>query len=562
MSRLPKISANGRGRRIAAIAAFACAQAGAAGVAAFATRDVFAALRAEAPTDAGQPIAVIALSGLAIAGLRIAERRVAERVGQDYAAALREKLFVHISRMPARAVAGRRAGGLTLRFVGDLSAVRGWVSLGLGRLISSSIALPGAAIVLLGLNPQLGAAAIAPIVLGIGAMAVVGWRLAPVHRRLRARRARLAADMSERTPHAPELRLMGRIDIERENLHRRTKKLIDAAMQRATGAGTLEAIPDAAAGIAAAALFATAFRTGAAPADVAGAMAALSVVVHPMRRLAGVWDRHRAWTAARKKCEQLLTEPRLKRARQSASQDKAPCDRTPARVVFEEVAGGALHGLTADVAPGARIALVGPNGAGKSTLLALAAGLEQPRSGKALIDNRPPTAMTAAERRRAVAFAGARSPLLAGSLRRALTMGCAARPTDAEILSVAERFGLASAVERLGGLNGHIAEGGRNLSSGETRRMRLTRAALAKPRLLLLDEPDDALDPAGADLVATLLDMTDATALIATHNPRVARAADEIWLIEKGALVETGAANERLDADGRIAAFFRLRPAA
>lgn len=214
MTRMPPIAADGRVRQIAIVAALAFCQAIAAGVAAFSTRDVFAALRADDATAAYAPIALIALSGLAIAALRIGERIIGERVGQNYAAALRERLFMHLSRMPARAVSGRRSGGLALRFVGDLAAVRGWVSLGLARLISASIVLPSAGVVLFMLNPDLAAAAVAPIVIGLIIMCVIGWRLAPAHHRLRSRRARLAADMSERIPHAPELRLLGRVSIE------------------------------------------------------------------------------------------------------------------------------------------------------------------------------------------------------------------------------------------------------------------------------------------------------------------------------------------------------------
>ena len=559
MSRMPRIAGEGRGRRIALVAGLAFAQAVAAGVAAFSTRDVFAALRNPEGASALEPILLIALSGFAIAGLRIAERVIAERVGQDYAAALREKLFTHLSRMSAREVAGRRAGGLALRFVGDLSAVRGWVSLGAARLISASIVLPGAGVVLFMLDPMLGLAAVGPIILGLIAMSVVGWRIAPAHRRLRARRARLAADMSERIPHAPELRLLGRIALEKDNLQRRTAKLIDAALDRARGAGTLQAIPDAASGLAAAALFLTAVKTGAAPAQVAGAMAALGLLLHPMRSLAGVWDKHRAWAAAREKCEALLNAPRLEKPDAAT---KTSLREGPAPVRFRKVDAGSLRNLNAAARAGARIAILGPNGAGKSTLLTLAAGLEQPARGKVTVAERHPGSFTAAERREAIAYVGARSPIFAGSLRRALTMGVASRPDDGEIARVAADFGLAAVIERLGGLDGKIAEGGRNLSSGEARRVMLARAALSSSRLLLLDEPDDALDADGPALVRRLLGMTNATALIITHNLALAKAMDEVWFVDGGRVVETGAPEKLLAGDTAASAFFSVRSVA
>lgn len=562
MSRMPPIAADGRRRRIVMVAALAFGQAIAAGVAAFSTRDVFVALRADDPAAAYGPIALIALSGLAIAGLRIAERMIGERVGQDYAAALRERLFTHLSRMPARAVSGKRAGGLALRFVGDLAAVRGWVSLGLARLISASIVLPGAGAVLFMLNPDLAVAAVAPIILGLIVMSVIGWRLAPAHKRLRSRRARLAADMSERIPHAPELRLLGRVQIEKENLARRTAKLIDAALDRAKGAGTLRAVPDAASGLAAAALFIAAFRSGAAPAEVAGAMAALGLVVQPMRSIAGVWDKHRAWVAARDKCRSLLAAPRLAKPKAAPAAKAAPLPEGPASLRFRKVAAGSLKNVTATVKPGASVAVLGPNGAGKSTLLNLAAGLEQPTSGKTTVAGRHPSGLSASERRALIAYCGARSPILAGSIRRALTMGTPQRFDDAVVMEYAAEFGLAGAVDRLGGLDGRLAEGARNLSSGETRRLMLTRAALSQPKLLLLDEPDDALDAEGPALVRKLLALTDATSLIVTHNAALARAMDEAWFVDEGTIIEAGAPEDLLNGNGPAAKFFAMRAAA
>jgi len=233
MSRLPRVAGEGRGRSIALVAVLALGQAAAAGMAAFATRDVFAAFRDDAVSLPVLALAMVAAAGLAIALFRVFERVVAERVGQNYTASLRLKLFAHLTEMSARDVADRRSGGLAMRFVGDLAAVRGWVSLGIARLISASIVLPAATAVLFLLDPRLGVAAAVPIAIGLAVMALAGPRLGPAHKRLRARRARLAADMSERIPHAPELRLLGRIRTEKAHLLRRTEKLIASALARA-----------------------------------------------------------------------------------------------------------------------------------------------------------------------------------------------------------------------------------------------------------------------------------------------------------------------------------------
>lgn len=557
-SGLPPLSAEGRLRGIAFVTLCAIGQALAAGVAAFATRNVFAALRDATAALPAAALAQIAAAGVAIGLLRVAERVAAERVGQRYAGALRLRLFSHLARMSGREVGQRRAGSLALRFVGDLTAVRNWISLGIARLISAGVVLPAATGVLFLLEPRLGVAACVPLVLGLAAMALAGPRLGPAHRRLRARRARLAADMLERVPHAPELRLLGRIEIEMAQIRRRTEALIASARVRARAGAALRALADAVAGIAAAALLLAAFVGQVPAAEAAGAMAALGLMIHPMRDLAGVWDRWRAWTVARDKCAAVLAAPTIERRPRAhpARADVPPCLR------FRGIGAGPLADRDIEAPPGQKIAIVGANGAGKSALLRLAAGLEQDERGKVSLDGVEPHDLDARERRRTIALMSPRSPILAGSLRRALTMGAARRPSDVDIVAQAQDFGLGELLLRLGGLDGMAAEGGRNLSAGEARRALLTRVALSRAKLLLLDEPDDALDAGGVQLVAGFLRDVDATVLVATHCLALARHMDQLWFVERGRIVEVGAPDALLRGGGPTARHFGLRSAA
>ena len=383
-SLMPALAGANRGRGIALVALCALGQALCAAIAAFATRDIFLALRESGDMPLIQ-LGAILLSGIGIALMRVGERIAAEKVGQSYAADLRKDLFNHLTRIPARIVRERRSGSLALRFVGDLTAVRGWVSLGVARLISAAIVLPCAGLVLFLLEPALALAAMMPIAVGLAAMSVIGVRLAPLYRRLRSRRGRLAADMSERIPVAAELRLLGRMDVENSNLEKRTAKLIDAAVKRALATASLQAIPDAASAAAGAALLYTALANGVSAPLVAGALAALGLMIQPMRSLAGVWDQHRAWIAAREKCERLLAIPR----RPEVDRTPLPQDKTATALVFDAVASGKLRGVNARLETGRRIAIIGDNGAGKSTLLNLAAGLDIPDAGTVRIGDCP-----------------------------------------------------------------------------------------------------------------------------------------------------------------------------
>ncbi len=97
------------------------------GLAAFSTREVFGALKEPAMQMPLKAISLIGLAGTLVAGFHIMESVIAERNGQDYATELRLILFQHLSHLPFRSLSEQRAGGLSLRFVGDLASIRSWV---------------------------------------------------------------------------------------------------------------------------------------------------------------------------------------------------------------------------------------------------------------------------------------------------------------------------------------------------------------------------------------------------------------------------------------------------
>ena len=543
MSRVPGLFAEGRGRRFALVAGLALGQAAAAALAAFATRDVFANWGgAELPEAA---IATLIVAAGLLATSRWAERVVAERLGQEFAVAVRRAVFIQVARMPAPDVARRRTGALALRFVGDLSALRTWVSRGAARLVSAGVALPATIAALAWLNPAAALGAAVPLLCGLAVMALIGARLSPLHRRLRRRRARLAADMSERLPMAPELRLMGRLPRELARLDRLATTLATAALARTRSTAALRVVPDLAGGGAGVAAMLACWQSGASSADLAGSLAALALMIAQLRDLAGVWDRRRAYCAAWVKLTALLNAPRMPRNGKSAR----PTPSRPA-LVFKRVNAAPLRGVSEALDAEAKVAVVGANGTGKSTLLMLAAGLMVPESGKVLVFGSPPSSFSTESRREAILYIGARPPVLTGSLRRAIALGLVERPDDRTLQSVVERVGLSETLARLGGLDGTVREAGRNLSAGEVARLSLARLALSSARLVLLDEPDAALDALGRATLLELIAERPGAVLIATHDATLAEALGRRWtLVPPNA---DGAA-PREDTDGVLA---------
>lgn len=533
---------------MALVALSGIAQAVAAGAAAMATRDVFAALYATTTLPL-IPIAVLLIAGLLIAVLRLIETVMAEWVGQHFAAEVRQVLFGHLMCLSPRDLARRRSGSLALRFVGDLAAIRNWVSLGIARLVSAAFVLPGAIFALWLLNPALAGASAGILLATLIVMSFAQRCLAPLQRRLRSARARIAVDMSERAPVAAELRLQGRGGLESDRLNRTSVRLRQAALKRSAAAACLKAVPDIGLAITGAVFMMLAFRLQLRGAEIAAGLAMLGILAIPMRHLAVIWDRHRAWQIARRKCVALLNLP-------AVVQPELPeVNDVFAGLRLDSVSHLYLRNLDCSVERGQKVAVLGPNGNGKSSLLTLVAGLEQPEQGFV-------TLAGASIAPRDVCYVGDRSPLLRGSLRRAFTMGLAQRPSRKQIEVVATSYGLGPLLERLDGLDGKIAEAGKNLSSGEVRRIHLVRATLSRAPVLLLDEPEEALDPAGRLLVQQLIEQTPATVLYVTHDVTLARMADQVWFLENGEVFVAGSPAEAFSRPGPIRDFVSPRKAA
>jgi lipoprotein-releasing system ATP-binding protein len=199
-----------------------------------------------------------------------------------------------------------------------------------------------------------------------------------------------------------------------------------------------------------------------------------------------------------------------------------------------------LRDLDLAVERGEMVAIMGASGVGKSTLLHLLGGLDRADAGTIHVADRDVTALSdrdlVAFRNRHVGFVFQFHHLLPEftavenaemPLRIARVPVSAARPKAHALLA---RVGLADRLDHRPGM----------LSGGEQQRVAVARALVAEPALLLADEPTGDLDESTADALHALLrDMHrefGLTAIIATHNPRLAEQCDRLLRLEAGRL--------------------------
>ncbi|MGW0366203.1 ABC transporter ATP-binding protein [Streptomyces sp. NPDC002990] len=182
------------------------------------------------------------------------------------------------------------------------------------------------------------------------------------------------------------------------------------------------------------------------------------------------------------------------------------------------------------------IALVGRSGAGKTTIVSLAEKFHEPDGGHVLFDGADVRGIDPRDLRARIALVEQHAPLLYGTLRDNLVY---AKPgaDEREIREVLRMVNLEELVERLAnGLETEVGDRGFNLSGGERQRVAIARALLARPDLILLDEPTSQLDPINErELTDVLRDISRERALlVVAHRMSTVRAADRIVVLDDG----------------------------
>ena len=110
-------------------------------------------------------------------------------------------------------------------------------------------------------------------------------------------------------------------------------------------------------------------------------------------------------------------------------------------------------------------------------------------------------------------------------------------------------------------MNGRVAEAGRNLSSGEIGQIHLTRAVLSSAPVVLLDEPEETLDPTGRQRVAKFIQETPATVLFVTQDMSLARQADDVWLVRDGEILTACLSSAAFSQPGPVRDFINPQTA-
>ncbi len=537
--KMPTIASRARRRLMLLLIANTIAQAALLFASALIIRYAFDQLM----NDFTTPPQHLLLIGLGMAALAVvngwlqrSERIIAEKLGQSYVHSLRLRLFRHITRMDHRELQKKRRGAVMLKFIGDLNAVRRWVSLGLVRLIVSGGIFTSALSVLSLIDPILSLSVGAIILIAVLVNVRTGETLKAAVSLTRRRRSQLSANINEKIAHMAVVQVFGRVAQEIRQVRRQSNRLRNALIDRASRIGSIRAVTHGGAAMAMALVLTvglfqvTAGRTT--PGTVAAAIGVLGFLLPALKNLGRVYEYFQDFRVSRTKLGLFLASRAPMRSRSGLPN----LPSGPGRILFKKVVvKGVIRSLSAEIEPGSIIALVGTNGSGKSTLIGLAARLIHADKGRILIDGHNIRRVNLQSLHRAVAIVAQDLPLLAGSLEMNLRYrypDCSAE----ELERVFRLCGIDDIVKFHRMRRFRILEGGRNLSAGQRQRVMLARAMMGNPRILLLDEVDAHLDERSRAIVDNVIRSYSGTVLWVTHRSDVSAVADARWRLEGGRL--------------------------
>ncbi len=208
-----------------------------------------------------------------------------------------------------------------------------------------------------------------------------------------------------------------------------------------------------------------------------------------------------------------------------------------------------LEGIDLRFDAGSTVGILGGTGSGKTTLVQLIARLYDASAGQVLVGGRDVRDYDLTALRDAVGIVLQTNVLFSGTVRDNLRWG-RAEASDEELLAACRVACADEFLDRIGGLEGDLGQGGVNVSGGQKQRLCIARTLLKRPRVLVFDDSTSAVDMAtDAKIRAGLAGLTGMTKIVIAQRVASVKDADKIVILENGRVHAQGTHEELLATD-------------
>ncbi len=504
-------------------------------------------------------------AGILRLGLTVVRRVVAGKVSLAVEFDLRQRFYAHLQRLELGFFDSQQTGQLMSRATVDLQSIRFFLGYGLIFITQNLLTIFLVTIVMVAINPLLALIALAPAPLIVYTASRYNRVSRPALQEVQQRIAELTAEAEE---NISGVRIVKAFAREEHQLHR-FRRAVTRVFDQSIYSTRLQAFFSPLIGLLPQLGIALVLLVGGRQVidgnlslgDFTAFYTYMVILAGPMRMLGvAMGMAQRAIASGNRLFEILDREPRIEGPPGAPPLPEAGGGSVQMRGVsltYDELnpAGpgeGALRGIDLDVEAGRTVALVGPSGSGKTSLVALIARLYDPSRGTVSVDGADVRSVDVGSLRREIAFVADDSFLFTATVADNIAY---ARPdaSRGEIEEAARRAQADGFIRDLpGGYETMVGERGLTLSGGQRQRIAIARALLADPRILILDDATSSVDATTeAAIKAGLREaMAGRTTFVIAHRLSTVSLADEVIVIDGGAIVDRGTHEQLLEGCG------------